>query len=202
MTTPFGIGRARFHLGEAGPAGTVYLGIFRREVIERLGGYDEHFARAQDWELNHRIRAAGETVWFTPDLEVTYRPRGSLGALGKQFFRSGEWRREVLRRYPGTASLRYLATRWRPLRSPSVPRRVSGRCWAARLGSRLADPVGLRWRCARRWTGGWPGLPWRSRLWLPVVLATMHMTWGTGFLVGHRHAADDHSDLVATAEWS
>ena len=64
------------------PAGTVYLGIFRREVIERLGGYDEHFARAQDWELNHRIRAAGETVWFTPDLEVTYRPRGSLGALG------------------------------------------------------------------------------------------------------------------------
>ena len=75
MTTPFGIGRARFHLGgEAGPADTVYLGIFRREVIERLGGYDEHFARAQDWELNHRIRAAGETVWFTPDLEVTYRP--------------------------------------------------------------------------------------------------------------------------------
>ena len=40
-------------------------------------------------------------------------------------------------------------------------------------GGRLADPVGLRWRCARRWTGGWPGLPWRSRLWLPVVLATM-----------------------------
>ena len=67
MTSPLGIGAAPFYLGgPAGPASSVYLGVFRREVLYRLGGYDEHFARAQDWELNHRIRAAGETVWFTP----------------------------------------------------------------------------------------------------------------------------------------
>src|SRR5690606_35295431 len=79
MTSPFGIGGAAFHVGgDEGPADTVYLGTFRREVLDRLGGYDEHFVRAQDWELNYRIRKAGETVWFTPDLRVTYRPRSNL----------------------------------------------------------------------------------------------------------------------------
>jgi succinoglycan biosynthesis protein ExoA len=205
MTSPFGIGRARFHLGgEAGPADTVYLGIFRREVIERLGGYDEHFSRAQDWELNHRIRAMGETVWFTPDLEVTYRPRSTLGALGRQFFRSGEWRREVLRKYPGTASLRYLAT---PVATIALAIGT-----ATGLGSVLGGSpwLAVGWLIPAAYFGGvliagmaaGSGLPWRSRMWLPVVLATMHTTWGTGFLLGHRHAANDRADVVATAEWS
>jgi GT2 family glycosyltransferase len=110
MSSPLGIGGARFNLGgRPGPADTVYLGVFRRDVLERLGGYDEQFVRAQDWELNHRIRRAAEIVWFTPDLVVTYRPRHSLAALARQFFRTGQWRREVIRRYPETASLRYLA---------------------------------------------------------------------------------------------
>ena len=69
MTSPIGVGQASFHVGgEEGPALTVYLGAFRREVLERLGGYDETFLRAQDWELNHRIREGGGVVWFTPRL--------------------------------------------------------------------------------------------------------------------------------------
>jgi len=28
------------------------------------------------------------------------------------------------------------------------------------------------------------GLPWRVRTWLPAVLATMHLSWGAGFIVG------------------
>ena len=60
MTSKLGVGNARFHTGgEGGPADTVYLGVFRRDVLDELGGYDEHFTRAQDWELNHRIRESG-----------------------------------------------------------------------------------------------------------------------------------------------
>ena len=41
MTSRIGVGNAAFHTGgEAGPAETVYLGVFRREVLERLGGYN------------------------------------------------------------------------------------------------------------------------------------------------------------------
>jgi glycosyltransferase involved in cell wall biosynthesis len=87
MRSPIGVGNSRFHVGGgAGEADTVYLGVFRRAALERVGGYDTHFARAQDWEMNHRIRDTGGKVWFTPDLRVTYRPRSSLKALGRQYF--------------------------------------------------------------------------------------------------------------------
>jgi len=80
MTSKLGVGNARFHVGgEEGPAETVYLGVFRRTALDRVGGYDEVFARAQDWEMNYRIRSTGGLVWFSPLLRVTYRPRPSLG---------------------------------------------------------------------------------------------------------------------------
>jgi hypothetical protein len=189
MTSPLGIGGARFHLGgQAGPADTVYLGAFRRDVLERLGGYDEHFTRAQDWELNYRIRQAGETVWFTPDLVVTYRPRSSLRALARQFYRSGRWRCEVVRRYPDTANLRYLA-------APVVTTAVGVGALVGLVGT-LGGPrwLAFGWLAPACYAAGvvmaglveGRGLPWRVRAWLPSVLATIHLTWGAGFLIGSR----------------
>jgi succinoglycan biosynthesis protein ExoA len=187
MTSPVGIGGARFHVGgRAGESDTVYLGVFRRDVLERLGGYDEHFSRAQDWELNYRIRAAGETVWFTPDLVVTYRPRGNLRGLARQFFNSGRWRREVVRRHPGTANLRYVA-------APAATVAVTGgtaMALAAALGGPgwlavgLLAPMAYAAGVAGAMLVEGRGLNWRARAWLPAVLAVMHMAWGCGFIVG------------------
>src|SRR5215469_7832195 len=110
MTSRAGVGSAGWHTGgQAGPADSVYLGVYRREVIEQVGGWDEQMLRAEDWELNYRIRASGGLVWFTPELQVTYRPRASLRALARQHFRYGRWRRVVARRYPETVNPRYLA---------------------------------------------------------------------------------------------
>ncbi|GAB3886530.1 glycosyltransferase family 2 protein [Microbispora bryophytorum subsp. camponoti] len=110
MTSRIGVGNARFHTGgEAGPADTVYLGVFRRSALDRVGGYDEHFLRAQDWEMNHRIRETGGLVWFQPRMRVTYRPRPNVRALAKQYFHYGRWRRVVSRTHQGTINLRYLA---------------------------------------------------------------------------------------------
>ena len=110
MTSRFGVGGASFHVGgEAGPALTVYLGCFQRAALDRVGGYDESMVRAQDWEMNLRIRQTGGVVWFTPDMRVTYRPRHTLRALARQYHDYGRWRREVSRRHPETLSLRYLA---------------------------------------------------------------------------------------------
>ncbi|HET7802206.1 MAG TPA: glycosyltransferase family 2 protein, partial [Humibacillus xanthopallidus] len=110
MRSPIGVGSARFHTGgEPGPADTVYLGVFRREWLDRMGGYDPRFVRAQDWELNHRIREAGGLVWFSPLLRVSYRPRPSLAALARQYRDYGRWRRVVARTHSGTINARYLA---------------------------------------------------------------------------------------------
>src|SRR3954463_8361096 len=110
MTSKVGVGNAAFHTGgAAAPADTVYLGVFRREVLEKQGGYNEEFIRAQDWELNYRIRKDGGLIWFTPDLRVTYRPRPSVRTLARQYHDYGRWRRVVTRYHRGSVNLRYLA---------------------------------------------------------------------------------------------
>jgi len=110
MRSPFGVGASRFHTGgEAGVVDTVYLGAFRREALIAIGGFDERFTRAQDWELNFRLRENGGIVYFDPRLHVTYRPRSTVKALAKQYFEYGRWRRVVSRRHAGTINLRYLA---------------------------------------------------------------------------------------------
>ena len=66
-----GLGGGSFHIGgEAGPADTVYLGVFRKSAIEQVGGFSEAWVRGQDWELNQRLRKAGLIVWFDPRLQV------------------------------------------------------------------------------------------------------------------------------------
>lgn len=184
MTSKLGVGNAKFHTGgAAGPADTVYLGVFPREILEKHHGYDESFIRAQDWELNHRIREAGGLVYFSPELRVTYRPRPDLRTLGRQYLHYGRWRRVVMRTHPGTASLRYLAP---PLAVLAV---VLGAVlgvisffttpWLA-IG--FAAPVGYAAGIAlgslRESRGQGAGV----RLRLPLVLATMHFCWGWGFL--------------------
>ena len=110
MRSPLGVGASRFHTGgSAGEVDTVYLGAFRREAIIAAGGFDERYTRAQDWELNHRLRKNGGKIYFDPRLYVTYRPRPNLFKLAKQYFQYGTWRRVVSRSHSGTINLRYLA---------------------------------------------------------------------------------------------
>ena len=191
MTSKFGVGGASFHVGGGeGPAPTVYLGTFRRSALERVGGYDESMVRAQDWEMNLRIRETGGVIWFTPHMKVTYRPRASVRALARQYHDYGRWRREVVRRHPDTLSLRYLA----------APVAVSAICVGlllAALGLVLAQgwllvlglipaagylAANLLASAVSAFTA--PRLALRSALWLPVVYGKMHLSWGAGFLRG------------------
>jgi glycosyltransferase involved in cell wall biosynthesis len=186
MTSKLGVGNAPFHVGgEEGPADTVYLGVFRRTALDRVGGYDEDFVRAQDWEMNYRIRSTGGLVWFSPKLSVSYRPRSSLSALARQYFHYGRWRRQVMRAHPGSINFRYLAP---PLALVAV---VAGlvlstfvSLWALTL------PLGYVALVLAGSLVVGQGLSVRARLVLPVVLVTMHMSWGAGFLSSWRPVAD------------
>lgn len=190
MTSWFGVGGAAFHIGgEAGPALTVYLGCFRRSALDRVGGFDESMVRAQDWELNHRIRQTGGLVWFTPDLHVTYRPRHSLRALARQYFEYGRWRREVARRHPETVSARYLAP---PLTLIAVAGGTALGIVGLATGSRAATVLGFAMpagyaaaNLAASVRAG-TSLPPQVAIRLPAVFATMHAAWGAGFLRGAR----------------
>lgn len=185
MTSRFGVGGAAFHVGGAeGPALTVYLGCFRRSALERVGGYDESMIRAQDWEMNYRIRDTGGTVWFTPDMQVKYRPRSTPRALAHQYFGYGTWRREVARRYRDTVSVRYLA-------APIMVTGVVLGVLLALIGLVLANPplmilglipvltysVGVVIASFISRRGASPFI-------LMLVFPIMHFSWGSGFLFG------------------
>jgi glycosyltransferase involved in cell wall biosynthesis len=191
MTSAFGVGGASFHIGgEPGPALTVYLGCFRREALDRVGGYDDTMIRAQDWEMNLRIRETGGVVWFTPDMRVTYRPRPNVQALARQYHDYGRWRREVSRRHPETLSLRYLAA---PVAvagiGVGVALAVAGAVTRtpALVALGLAAPVGyaaVNLAASIHASRKQPVLKRASTVCLPTVFATMHMSWGLGFLRG------------------
>ncbi|WP_433381766.1 glycosyltransferase family 2 protein [Streptosporangium sp. CA-115845] len=181
MTSKIGVGGARFHTGgTAGPADTVYLGVFRREALERVGGYDEHFQRAQDWEMNHRIRETGGLVWFQPRMRVSYRPRPNLKALAKQYFHYGRWRRVVARTHEGTINLRYLAP---PLAVLAI---LAGLVVSPFLWPGLLIPGGYLAAILVGSAVTGSGLPAQALTRLPLVYVTMHMSWGWGFLTSPR----------------
>ena len=178
MRSTIGVGSAAFHTGgSAGPALTVYLGAFRRSALDRVGSYDERFVRSQDWELNHRIRETGGQVWFTPELEVTYRPRSTIRRLARQYFEYGRWRRVVMRRHTGTVSLRYLAP---PILVCFLVLGVLVGLAGFPAGVVLPLGYGLTVLAAGVWIGRGQGL--RVQCTIPVTLAVMHCTWGAGFL--------------------
>ena len=90
-THRFGVGNAGFRVGEGdGPADTVPYGFFRRDLFDRVGGFDERLLRAQDYELNRRIIAHGGSVWRNPEIRVLYHNLPSLaGFYRKQFAKEG-----------------------------------------------------------------------------------------------------------------
>ncbi len=180
MSTPLGAGDARYRLGgEEGPTDTVYLGAFRRDVLEAVGGFDETLHRNQDYELNWRLRQGGGVVWFDPALAVTYRPRGSLRRLARQYFDYGRWKRVVLRRHPASLRPRQLAAPLLVLGLAAsavlavTPARAVAPVLPALYGSLVvvgSAVVGIRRREP-------------AAVLAPIVLATMHLSWGAGFFV-------------------
>ena len=187
--SPYGLGGGTYHGdGVAGPAESAYLGIFRREAVEAVGGYDPAILRGEDWELNLRIRRAGYAVQFEPALGVTYWPRASFSDLAKQFFATGTWRAVLVRKYGRANPWRFFAPG-----ALVVALAVSLVVLALQITGVL--PWGwwsLGWAPLAAYLGGVAFALWRipdqhglrDRALTAVALVTMHTSWGAGFLRG------------------
>ncbi|MCZ7650510.1 MAG: glycosyltransferase family 2 protein [Thermoanaerobaculia bacterium] len=187
MRHPFGVGPARFRFATAREAvDTVYLGAFRRDLPGRVGPFDERLVRNQDYEMNWRIRAAGGTVLVDPAIRSTYLPRTSLGAIWSQYHEYGYWKRQMLRLHPRSLLPRQLAA---PLLlaglAASLPAALLALAGAGPallalplavlLGGYLLACLAVSATLAARHGAALFGL-------LPLVFASMHLAWGSGFL--------------------
>jgi cellulose synthase/poly-beta-1,6-N-acetylglucosamine synthase-like glycosyltransferase len=181
QTTFLGVGDARYRTGgKPGAVDTVYLGVFRRAALERVGGFDEGQVRNQDYELNWRLRESGGTVYYHPDLAVAYTPRSGLRSLWRQYFQYGIWKRVMLHKHPRSL-------RWRQLAPPGLVAGLAGSAvmpatpwpWVAAIvpGAYLIALLGATLLEAGRRHDA-------AALALPAVLPAMHLSWGLGLLVG------------------
>jgi glycosyltransferase involved in cell wall biosynthesis len=109
---PIGVGDARYrHTERAGYVDTVPFGAFRRDLIDRVGPFDETLLTNEDYEFNARIRNSGGRIWLDPSIRSKYFSRATLSSLVKQYWRYGYWKAKMLKRYPGTV-------RWRQALPP------------------------------------------------------------------------------------
>jgi len=179
---PLGVGDALYrHAKHAAEVDTVPFGSFRRELIDRIGYFDETLLTNEDYEFNARIRKAGGRIWLDPSIRSTYFARSSLVELMKQYWRYGFWKWRMLRRYANTL-------RWRqalpPLFVSSIIVLVFITLFYPLAGFALLGEL-LIYFFILTLAGLRVGLQKQNPyllLGLPMAISVMHISWGGGFL--------------------
>ena len=176
MRSKLGVGPSKFHTGgSAGESDTVYLGTYKKAAVLAAGGFDERYIRAQDWELNYRLRKNSGLIWFDPRLQVTYRPRSTFKKLAKQYFQYGRWRRVISRQHINTVNFRYLAPPF------AVVTNTLSLFLSFVVNPLFISPL-LIYFCSLIIGSLFIGRKVVDKLIMPFVLATMHFSWGIGFI--------------------
>lgn len=182
MSSAFGVGNAAFRTvpNRTLLVDTVAFPAYRRQVLEQLGPFDEELVRNQDDEFNYRLRRAGGRILLAHDVRARYAGRSSLRGLWRQYAQYGYWKVRVLQKHPRQMCLRqFVPPVFVATLVTAIVLGLVGQWWwplALLLGSYGAFIALASWRMAVA--------SWRVRALLPIVLITIHVAYGAGFLVG------------------
>jgi len=179
---PIAVGDALYrHASKPAYVETVPFGAFKREMLAHIGFYNETLLTNEDYEFNARILASGGRIWLDPRIRSQYFARASISDLARQYARYGFWKWKMLQGNP--ASLR-----WRQLLPPLfilsllvllVIALIYRSLWfipIALLGIYLLVLMAFSLGAAVQ----------TKKLFylvgIPMAIATMHVSWGLGFL--------------------
>jgi glycosyltransferase involved in cell wall biosynthesis len=184
MSSPFGVGNSTFRTvsGKTILADTVPFPAYTKAIIQKAGLYDEELVRNQDDEYNYRIRELGGKLLLADDVRSKYYSRGSFGKLFKQYYQYGFYKVRVLQKHPRQMSLRQFVPLVfvLSLLTSLILSFLSPWGWIPLIivvGNYLvANFAASLYTAAKK--GG------QHLLLLPVVFATIHISYGSGFLVG------------------
>jgi len=190
MSCGFGVGGSAFRTvkGKSMLTDTVAFPAYTRAAIEQAGLFDEELVRNQDDEYNYRLRKLGAKILLADDVHARYYSRGDIRSLIRQYFQYGYWKVRVLQKHPRQMSPRQFVP---PLFVASLLASASlalilsfgalGRlAWALPAlicGCYIIVNLLASARLARKI--GWP----HSFL-LPPVFTSLHLSYGSGFLLG------------------
>jgi cellulose synthase/poly-beta-1,6-N-acetylglucosamine synthase-like glycosyltransferase len=162
---------------------TVVYAAYKKELFEHVGYFDEKLHISEDAEFNWRIRRAGYKIFYTPEIISYYYPRNNLRKLFRQFFNYGILRVNVMKKHVDAIKLIHL-----------LPPAFVATSLVLALGG-LFEPI--LWKVLvlvlalyALYIGAGAVITalkvkkLQYIFTLPVVFATMHTSWGSGFLIG------------------
>jgi len=182
MSSPFGMGNSHFRIGTDHEmwVDTVPFGCFRREIFDKVGLFDEELVRNQDDEFNGRIILNGGRILLLPQVSVDYFARDSVRKTAKMFYQYGLFKPLVNKKLQKPTTLRQFFP----------PLFFAGIIIGGLLS--LFFPV-IRWLyfgvlILYVLAGLFFGLNIQSRwpdiLWMPIIFATIHLSYGCGYWIG------------------
>lgn len=181
---PLGAGDARYRIGGVPQeVDTVPFGTFRKELVNKIGMYNENLLTNEDYEFNARIRQSGGRVWLDPSIYSVYYARPTLRELSRQYWRYGYWKVQMLLKHPKTLRLRQIIP---PLFVLALfclailslawyPARVLLACTVI-LYTIIILGIGIQMSVTHK--------SYSNCIGIPLALATIHLSWGTAFLWG------------------
>jgi glycosyltransferase involved in cell wall biosynthesis len=189
VSHPFGIGDAKYRLGAGGPpqeaVDTVAFACFRKSLWKELGGFNEALLTNEDYDFNYRVRQSGREVILDRGGHCDYFARTTIGKLAAQYWRYGRWKAHMVRLQPRSIKLRHLVA---PIFVLSlIGLALLAIVWAParwlliiELATYLFAALSAGWHTTRRTERASVGLV----LLMPLVFATIHLSWGASFLIG------------------
>jgi GT2 family glycosyltransferase len=183
LSSPFGVGDSINHYAtDAQDTDHASFGVFRADAVRAVGGWDEALAVNEDVDLDLRLQANGHRIRFDPDMVIHWRIRETLRDFGRQYRRYGRGKAAMVRKNgPKAVRPRHLAAPGLVLLlCTSALAAVTGRRRVATLLG-LPYPAAVAVAVARTTRSAGGGLD-AGRL--AGAFATMHLTWGIGFLEG------------------
>lgn len=172
-----------FHVGSSGQfTDTVYMGAWPKQILVAVGGFDERLRANEDYELNVRIRSNGGTIYLSPKIRSTYYGRQTFPTLARQYFIYGTAKVNTLRKHPTSLRFRQtVAPLFVAVLLLGIPLAVwfplARIVWIAIIGMYIFCSLFFSLLNVRRST-----LTIAFRI--PLVYATMHISWGLGFWSG------------------
>jgi GT2 family glycosyltransferase len=198
--TPLGHARDStiYATNQEGPVNPSSSGaMYRREVFDAVGFFDERFDACEDVEFNYRVFQAGLRSFHSPKLTVVYQPRSNLRSLWKQMARYGQGRCRLIRKHPEAFSF-----------SQMIPASLlawlgiggMASCYSWRVAEFFLATLGVYFAVVLLFSLGL-GVRhgWRHFLWAPVVYPSIHLGLGAGFLKEFLWARRNRAPLNSSA---
>lgn len=187
LSSPFGVGNSSFRVSDTeGYADTAVYGLYKKQIFDEVGYFDESLVRNQDIELHARIRNSGGKFYFNPEIKSVYYTRNTVKKMLKQAFQNGEWNPIVSKKTKGTLSLRHMI--------PFVFVSFLGITTFLGLFKKtfwyfetavLVLHLIFGFIFARKKTNN----P-KELIQMPLLFLLLHLSYGTGFLVGLFHKSE------------